>query len=259
MELTLFQVDAFAENLFEGNPAAICPLDEWLPDTLLQQIAEENNLSETAYFVQQGSRYHLRWVTPEAEVDLCGHATLAAAHVLFTHLAYAGETIEFETRSGVLLVAKDGRQYRMSFPASKPEPVDTPALLLKALGLESATVLAAFDYMVVVENQQQVEQIAPDFNLLQQLDLRGVVVTAPGDEVDFVSRCFYPKFQIDEDPVTGSAHCETAPYWAQRLGKTALIAKQLSRRTGRVGCEVQEGRVMLSGSAVDFMRGKCLL
>lgn len=255
MQVKIYQVDAFALNLFEGNPAAVCPLDEWLPEELLQQIAEENNLSETAFFIKEEQGYRLRWFTPEDEVDLCGHATLAAAHVLFQHLGYSNKSVSFYTKSGELEVTRDGSNYSMSFPASLPKPVEAPPELIESLGVTPCKVLAAFDYIVVYENEVQVSNITPDFSLLQKLDLRGVVITAPGNDVDFVSRCFFPKLRVNEDPVTGSAHCELSPYWSEILNKTTLLGKQLSSRTGEVGCEVVGDRVILSGSAVDYMEG----
>lgn len=255
MELTIYQVDAFASQVFEGNPAAVCPLQSWLADELLQKIAEENNLSETAFFVAGENDFLLRWFTPEEEVDLCGHATLAAAHVLFQHLGYAGHCIHFQTRSGELVVEKSEKGYSMDFPASAPEYVEAPSILTNALGVRPTEVLAAFDYVVVLGSEDELRALAPDFTVLSQLDLRGVVVTAPGVDVDFVSRCFFPKLRIDEDPVTGSAHCELAPYWSRKLGKTSLTARQLSKRTGMVACEVIGDRVVLSGNAADYMRG----
>ena len=255
MEIKIYQVDAFADNTFEGNPAAVCPLDEWISDELLQKIAEENNLSETAFFVAEDKGYSLRWFTPEDEVDLCGHATLAAAHVLFQHLGYVKESILFYTKSGTLEVGRSDSGYSMSFPASDPETIDTPAVLEEALGVVPTKTLVAFDYIVVLDSESQVRSISPDFIKLQTLDYRGVVVTAPGDEVDFVSRCFFPKLRVNEDPVTGSAHCELAPYWAAKLSRNKLIGRQLSQRTRMVQCEVIGDRVILVGNAVDYMSG----
>jgi PhzF family phenazine biosynthesis protein len=255
MEIKIFQVDAFANKSFEGNPAAVCPLDEWISDELLQKIAEENNLSETAFFVAEDNGYSLRWFTPEDEVDLCGHATLAAAHVLFQHFSYVKKSILFYTKSGTLEVEKSGVGYSMSFPASDVKSIEIPKGLAEALGVVPTKTLAAFDYIVVLESESQVKSLTPDFVKLQTLDLRGVVVTAPSDEADFVSRCFFPKLSVNEDPVTGSAHCELAPYWANRLGYNKLIGKQLSQRTGIVQCEVIGDRVILLGNAVDYMSG----
>ncbi len=255
MELRIYQVDAFAENVFEGNPAAVCPLDSWLPDEVLQKIAEENNLSETAFFVAENNAFSLRWFTPENEVDLCGHATLATAHVLFTKLDFMGQKIEFQTRSGELVVEKVGARYRMNFPASMPTPVAVPSALVDGLGVTPKQVLSAFDYVVVLQSEAELRSVKPDFAKLSQLDLRGVVITAPGDNVDFVSRCFFPKLKVDEDPVTGSAHCELAPFWSEQLTKTTLVGLQLSKRTGRVECQVEGERVILTGRAADYLQG----
>lgn len=253
MKLTQYQVDAFTRRIFGGNPAAVLPLDTWLPENLLQAIAEENNLSETAFFVPENDGFRLRWFTPVAEVDLCGHATLASAHVLFTHLAHPGDTLRFHTRSGVLTVTREPEGYRMDFPASPPEPCDLPAALVTALGLTPPCVLRAEDYLVVLEHEQDVRTLTPDMHALSMLDRRGVIVTAPGSDCDFVSRFFAPKFGIPEDPVTGSAHCQLTPYWAGRLGKTDLTAKQISRRGGELGCRLKDDRVEITGQAVTFM------
>lgn len=256
MKLNIYQVDAFAEKVFEGNPAAVCPLEEWVSDDVLQKIAEENNLSETAFFTPENQGFKLRWFTPGGEVDLCGHATLAAAYVLYKYLGYSGPEILFSTRSGNLVVRKAAKGLRMDFPASMPEVVQTPDNLVAGLGQVPKEVLAAFDYIAVLDSQDQIENLNPDFSKWLDLDLRGVVATAPGNEVDFVSRCFYPKLRVNEDPVTGSAHCELAPFWGVRLGLKNLKAKQLSKRTGLVECELVEDRVILSGNAVSYMQGQ---
>ncbi|MHB1143447.1 MAG: PhzF family phenazine biosynthesis protein [Thiobacillus sp.] len=256
MKIKQYQVDAFATRAFEGNPAAVCPLESWLDDGLLQAIAEENNLSETAFFVPSEKGFKLRWFTPVKEVDLCGHATLAAAHVLFDILGYAKPVITFETRSGELFVTKKGKQLEMDFPARPPTPCEPPEILAKGLGQRPIEVLAADDYIVVFDNEATIRAITPDLALLGQLDLRCVVITAPGTDVDFVSRVFGPKVGIPEDPVTGSAHCELAPYWANRLGKNILNAKQISKRGGNLVCEVNADRVVLSGCAVTFMEAE---
>jgi len=253
LKLRMFQVDAFADRVFEGNPAAVCPLEDWLDDSLLQAIAEENNLSETAFFVPVGEVYHLRWFTPAAEIDLCGHATLASAHVLFEHLGHAKEEVSFFTRSGELKVARTQSGLRMDFPAAPLHPVEAPPALLAGLGVRPRQVLAAFDYVAVFESEAEVRALTPDFGKFQQLGLRGVVATAPGDEVDFVSRFFVPKLGINEDPVTGSAHCELAPYWSAQLGRQKLNARQVSKRGGSVGCVVEGERVLLFGRAVNYM------
>ena len=259
MKLNIYQVDAFTEKVFEGNPAAVCPLEEWVSDDVLQRIAEENNLSETAFFVPEDRGFKLRWFTPAAEVDLCGHATLAAAYVLYKHLGFSGPEISFRTRSGVLIVKKTEKGLSMDFPASMPEPVEAPDNLVTGLGRKPQEVLAAFDYIVVLESEGEIENLHPDFSKWLDLDLRGVVATAPGEEVDFVSRCFYPKLRVNEDPVTGSAHCELAPYWGKRLGRKNLTAKQLSKRAGLVECALVEDRVILSGNAVSYLQGHIII
>ncbi len=212
MKIRQYQIDAFATRTFEGNPAAVCPLDSWLDDTLLQAIASENNLSETAFFVPCERGFHLRWFTPVAEVDLCGHATLASAHVIFDILGYTKKQIVFETRSGDLVVESSDGLLTMDFPASIPSLCRMPDALVDGLGHAPIEVLAAEDYIAVFESEAIVQSVTPDFSKLEELDLRGVVVTAPGREVDFVSRFFAPKLGVPEDPVTGSAHCELAPY-----------------------------------------------
>lgn len=259
MKIKQYQVDAFATRAFEGNPAAVCPLGSWLDDALLQAIAEENNLSETAFFVPSEKGYRLRWFTPVKEVDLCGHATLATAHILFEKLGYPQPVIRFETRSGDLFVKRNGRQLEMDFPASSLTPCEISAILVEGLGQRPIEVWAAEDYVAVFDSEATVRAITPNQGLLGQLDLRCVVITAPGSEVDFVSRVFGPKFGIPEDPVTGSAHCELAPYWAKRLGKTVLSARQVSRRGGSLACEVKADRVVLTGSAVTFMEAEIAL
>jgi len=256
MKLRQYQVDAFASRVFEGNPAAVVPLASWLDDTLLRAIAGENNLSETAFFIPSQKGFKLRWFTPGAEVDLCGHATLASAHVLFTHLGYSGPVVTFETRSGDLMVERQGQFLVMDFPSRPPTPCAAPQALLGALGRQPVEVLAADDYIVVFDTEDAIRFIEPDYAQLQLIDLRGVAVTAPGREADFVSRFFAPKLGVPEDPVTGSSHCELAPYWASRLGKTDMRARQLSRRGGEMLCRLDGSRVMLSGTAVTFMEGE---
>lgn len=256
MKLRQFQVDAFAGRRFEGNPAAICPLEEWLSDDLMLAIAEENNLSETAFFVPMESAFKLRWFTPVAEVDFCGHATLGSAHVLFDELGYQGQVVVFETRSGEMSVARDGELYVMNFPAQPPQPCSPPKALVEGLGAKPTEVLAADDFVAVYESEAVVQSLAPDLARLCDLDLRGVIATAPGDNKDFVSRFFGPKLGIDEDPVTGSAHCELTPYWSKQLGKNVLHARQISRRGGDVLCEMAGDRVLLKGGAVTFMVGE---
>jgi len=259
LKLKQYQVDAFTDRVFGGNPAAVVPLTLWPDDSLLLSIAEENNLSETAFFVVSGNSFQLRWFTPVAEVDLCGHATLAAAHVIFEHLGYASSVITFETRSGKLFVEKKGRSLAMDFPARPPIHCEMLETLTEGIGQRPIEVLAADDYLAVFDSEETVRSIMANQSLLSQLDLRGVCITAPGTDVDFVSRFFGPKLGIPEDPVTGSAHCELAPYWAKKLGKNILTAKQVSRRGGNITCEVKAGRVILSGTAVTFMVGEIVL
>ena len=254
--LKQYQVDAFAARVFEGNPAAVVPLDAWPDDSLLQAIAEENNLSETAFFAPSPNGFHLRWFTPVAEVDLCGHATLATAHVLFEILGYRQPIITFETRGGELLVERQGSLLVMDFPALLPKPCTTPDLLVESLGCRPVETLAAVNYLCVFESAARVRAIAPDFEKLRHLELQGVIVTTPGRDKDFVSRYFAPKLGIPEDPVTGSAHCELTPYWAARLGKNRLSARQVSRRGGDILCELQGDRVKLAGHAVTFMEAE---
>ncbi len=256
-KLPIYQVDAFAEKLFTGNPAAVCPLKEWLPDETLQAIAEENNLSETAFFVENNDHYHLRWFTPNKEVDLCGHATLAASHVIFNHLGYQGELINFYCKSGNLSVVKSGELLSMNFPADKIERVKPHQSLAEALGIDVKEVYqGTSDIMVILDNEDTLINLNPDFRALKSLSDRGVIVTAPGSNVDFVSRCFYPAVGIDEDPVTGSAHTTMAPYWAGKLSKHSLRATQLSNRSGFVECKLEGERVLLKGKAVTYLIGE---
>ncbi|MDQ6963782.1 MAG: PhzF family phenazine biosynthesis protein [Mariprofundales bacterium] len=256
MKIQLYYVDAFADRLFAGNPAAVCPVDHWLPDAVMQSIAAEINLSETAFFTAVAGGMQIRWFTPACEVQLCGHATLAAAHVLFNHLDYRASQISFQSVSGRLPVVRDGDRLTMDFPAQCPSACPLPTAISVAFSSAPVACLRADDYMVVCADQVDVLSAQPDISLLQQLDLRGVIITAPSCEHDFVSRFFAPKLGIDEDPVTGSAHAQLAPYWAERLGRSTLRAKQLSARGGVVDCEVVGSRVLISGGAVTFMQGE---
>lgn len=257
MQLDIFQVDAFSSETFGGNPAAVCPLDAWLPDATLQRIAAENNVSETAYWVRNGEVFELRWFTPAVEVDLCGHATLAAAWVLFEQLGECRDTLRFSTRSGELRVRREGGRLAMDFPAKQPEAVALPPGLLQALGLQEAEALyRTDDYLVVVEDESIVAGLAPDFAALAAFEVRGVAVTAPARHMDFVSRWFGPRVGVNEDPVTGSAHTSLATYWAQRLGKRSLSAEQGGARKGQLHCEVLDNdRVIISGHAALYLRG----
>ncbi|HGY9626244.1 PhzF family phenazine biosynthesis protein [Pseudomonas juntendi] len=258
MQLEIFQVDAFSATPFGGNPAAVVPLECWLPDETLQRVAEENNLSETAYFVRNGEAFDLRWFTPSVEVDLCGHATLAAAWVLFEQLGEQAAVLRFNTRSGELRVSRgsDGL-LAMDFPAKQPVAVDVPEGLLEALGLNSVrAVYRTDDYVVVIDDAALLEPLAPDFVALGAFDVRGIAVTAPGRGFDFVTRWFGPRVGVNEDPVTGSAHTSLAPYWAERLGKRSLICEQGGRRKGQLWCEVPgNGRVIISGRGALYLRG----
>lgn len=256
MKLPIYQVDAFASEVFEGNPAAVCPLDEWLPDELMQQIAMENNLSETAFFIQQDDRYRLRWFTPTTEVDLCGHATLASAHVLFEHLEYDQKTIRFDSNSGELTVRKEGNQLVMDFPTAKLDKAKPPTFLEEAMGIPAQQLYRDTDYLYVVETEEQVRNLNPDIKGIAKADIRGVIVTAPGKKYDFVSRFFAPAAGVDEDPVTGSAHTMLTQYWSQRLDKDELVGRQVSRRGGTVYCYQKEGRVEISGEACTVIKGE---
>jgi PhzF family phenazine biosynthesis protein len=255
MELTLYQIDAFANKPFEGNPAAICPLKNWLPDDLMQAIAAENNLSETAYFVPTNSGYHVRWFTPLHEVDLCGHATLASAHVIFNYLGNENDEITFESRSGPLTVKRKDDWLEMDFPTQAPEPCPIPDSLRRAFDEAPIECLKREDYIVVFEDEESIVNANPSMAHLNELDLRGVAITAQGKDYDFVTRFFAPKYGINEDPVTGSAFTQLIPYWAEKLEKTQLTAKQISKRGGEVGCVYAGERVKISGKAVKYMVG----
>ena len=253
----IYQVDAFTDHLFGGNPAAVCLLEQWPQDQALQNIAAENNLSETAFLVKNDHGYHIRWFTPAVEVDLCGHATLAAAHVLFHHKDFQQPEICFDSRSGQLMVTRDGGKLTMDFPADPPAPIAEVPGLFESLGITNGLIYKGkTDLMVVVDHEDTVSMLAPDFYQLNKLDVRGIIVTAPGEEVDFVSRFFAPSAGIDEDPVTGSAHCTMTPYWSNRLGKSILQVVQVSPRRGMVKCELVGERVKLTGSAVTYMTGR---
>jgi PhzF family phenazine biosynthesis protein len=252
-------VDAFTSHIFGGNPAMVCPLNEWLPDETLQAIAMENNLSETAFFVKQGDGFHLRWFTPAVEVDLCGHATLASAYVLFEFLEPQREEVTFSTASGDLTVTREGARLALDFPARPPEPIDPCPGLVEALGAPPVEILAARDYLIVYDNEDTVRSLEPDMRALLDIDLFAVIVTAPGRRTDFVSRFFAPAKGVNEDPVTGSAHCTLIPYWAARLGKSQLMARQVSLRGGTLHCEHRGDRVTIAGEAALFLKGQILL
>jgi len=220
--MKIYQVDAFTDTLFAGNPAAVCPLDEWLPDELMQQLGMENNLAETAFFVKQDDgSYHIRWFTPTVEVALCGHATLASAYILFNELGYTDDVIRFQSKSGELIVTRNGDMITLDFPANPPKPIETPEYLMEGLKITSGEVLfGGWDYVVVLDSQEAVEKLDPDFLTLAKVKARGATATAKGNDVDFVSRCFFPQSGINENPVTGSAHQIVTPYGDKELGKT---------------------------------------
>jgi PhzF family phenazine biosynthesis protein len=257
MKIRLFQIDAFTHKLFGGNPAGVCPLDSWLPDTLMQQIAMENNLAETAFFVRNQSGFNIRWFTPEVEVDLCGHATLAAAFVIFNLQLIPGKVVEFGSRSGLLRVTKDGDFLTLDFPVDEYAKVTAPENLVAGMGLRPLeTYKGKTDYMVVYSTADEIEGLNPNLAKISEIPARGIIATAPGKDVDFVSRFFAPQSGIPEDPVTGSAHTTLTPYWAARLGRNELTAKQLSKRRGSLRCRLVGDRVEISGQARFYMTGE---
>ncbi|WDF53849.1 PhzF family phenazine biosynthesis protein [Mucilaginibacter sp. KACC 22063] len=258
MTIPIYQADAFTDKLFGGNPAAICPLTDWLPDDVMQKIAAENNLAETAFFVPTTDGFHLRWFTPELEIDLCGHATLATAHILYTELGYDNPEIKFDTqKAGVLKVTKDGDKYILDFPSRPPFAADEPEGLIAALGgMQPKSILKSRDYFLVYESEKDITDIKPDHAALAKIDAVGIIITAPGIKVDFVSRFFAPAAGVPEDPVTGSAHCNLIPYWAEKLSKNTLHAYQLSARKGELWCELKGDRVLMSGKAVTYLKGE---
>lgn len=256
MEVSQYQVDAFAHSVFEGNPAAVVPLDSWLPDEVMQSIAAENNLAETAFFVPEGEGFRIRWFTPTVEVKLCGHATLASAYVLYEKLGYDKDRVVFESLSGPLAVSREDGLLVLDFPAQPGVVCEPPEALVRGLGVLPAECLASEDYLVVLESERQLVDMVPDQAALMELDLRGVAVTAPGDSKDFVVRFFGPRCGIPEDPVTGSAYTQLAPYWAERLGRNRMAARQISPRGGDVWCELVGERVKIAGSAVLFLEGE---
>lgn len=258
MKQKIYQVDAFADKVFSGNPAAVCPLSDWLSDDLMQQIAMENNLSETVFYVKHDEKVHIRWFTPMAEVDLCGHATLAAAYVLFFLEGHPGDHISFFShRSGELPVHMKGDLLTLNFPSDELKETKLTDELLAAFDISPEFVLKGrSDYLFVFENEGQVEMARPDLRQIAGLDCRGLIITAKGDHVDFVSRFFAPKLGVDEDPVTGSAHTSLIPFWAKRLGKTEMSARQLSRRGGDLYCRYLDDRVEIAGKTKLYLQGE---
>ena len=256
MNLTIYQVDAFTREVFKGNPAAVCPLAEWLDAGLMQKIALENNLSETAFFVRQGDVYELRWFTPTFEIDLCGHATLASAYVLFEILGANEKVLKFQTKSGLMTVEREGDLLALDFPSRPATSCDIPEGLIAAIGKQPQEVLRSRDYLMVYETEEEVRSLAPNFAEILKLDTHAVIVTAKGGDSDFVSRFFAPEVGVFEDPVTGSAHCALIPYWAEKLGKNEFFARQVSARGGELFCELKGDRVRIGGHAVLYLKGE---
>lgn len=260
MELPIYQIDAFTTRLFGGNPAAVVPLEQWLPETTMQAIAAENNLSETAFFVREGHGARIRWFTPLCEVKLCGHATLATAWVWFQYVDTHASEVVFDSLSGPLTVTRAGEMLTLDFPAEACVPMQPVALLIDSLGVTPAECyVAGEDWLVVVDSADTVRELRPQIGIIKQLACRGLIVTAHGDDCDFVSRVFAPRVGIDEDPVTGSTHTRLVPYWANRLGKKQMHARQLSQRSGELFCELRGERVLMSGTAVPYMSGTITL
>ena len=258
---TLYQIDAFTDKIFSGNPAAVVPLDNWISEKYMQSIAMENNLSETAFIVKENKNYSIRWYTPNGEVDLCGHATLASAFTIFNYLEPNLQDIEFISKSGLLTVTKNKNELIMNFPKDIYKSFSKGrAKIQKIIGLNPQNILKGKDdILVILSSQSEVEKLKPNFELLTRLDCRGLVVSAKGEKYDFVSRCFYPKYGVDEDPVTGSAHCLLAPYWSEVLSEKKMSAYQLSYRGGKLICEVEKNRVKLSGTCAPYMIGEIRL
>ncbi|MFP4525637.1 MAG: PhzF family phenazine biosynthesis protein [Bacteroidales bacterium] len=255
MQLPIYQIDAFSDNVFHGNPAAVVILDSWPEDTLLQKIAAENNLSETAFLKAKDQKYEIRWFTPVCEVPLCGHATLASAYLILKELEPQRKDVIFESKSGDLTVKTDDELLCMSFPTSKIEKIDVSYEIIEALHRKPAELYKSDDYMAVFNDEQIIRHMKPDFEAIKTLDARGIIITAPGKNVDFVSRFFAPAIGINEDPVTGSAHTKLAPYWSKRLGKNTLSAVQLSERQGKLICRNYGERVEISGKARIYLKG----
>ena len=256
MPYPIYTVDAFTDKIFGGNPAACCSLSEFLPETVMQKLANENNLSETAFFVKNpDNSYQLRWFTPEVEMDLAGHPTLATAFVIFNELGHHSDTIQFHTKSGVLSVTKNGEWLVMNFPSRMPLACEIPEALLKGFSIPPVKILKSRDYFLVYESQEDIEKVIPNFIFLNKLDSLGIIITAKGNESDFVCRFLVPNSVIGEDPVTGSAHATLIPYWANELNKTELTSIQLSKRKGHIWCGYKGDRVTISGKAVLYMKG----
>lgn len=261
MKLTLYQVDAFTDKIFSGNPAAVVPLKEnWLEKDLMQKIALENNLSETAFYIFKDNIYHIRWFTPEIEVDLCGHATLATGHVLFNHENFTGNEIEFKSRSGLLKIERNNDLLILDFPADEIMDVELTEDIKSGFDIKPIRAIKGIsDYMLIFEKEEQIKNLKYEISEIIKIDSRGIIVTAPGNDVDFVSRYFGPQSGIDEDPVTGSAHTTLTPYWASVLNKTELTARQLSKRGGYLECKLEDNRIKISGEAVTYLIGEIVV
>lgn len=256
MKINLYQVDAFADKLFSGNPAAVCPLEEWLPDEVLQNIAAENNLSETAFFVKQNNYYHLRWFTPTIEVDLCGHATLASGYVLFNILNVDSDEIVFESLSGKLEVSRERDLISLNFPARRPQKIELTNEHLRCINFKPIEAHYHTKLLLLLNSEEEVNNAVADFEVIKLLKSDGLIITATGNEVDFVSRYFAPHAGIPEDPVTGSAHTVLTPFWSKRIGKKRLFARQLSKRGGDLTCEDLGDRIKISGTAILYLKGE---
>ena len=256
--IPIYQVDAFTDKLFSGNPAAVCPLTEWLSDDVMQAIAAENNLSETAFINRSTSPFTIRWFTPTTEVDLCGHATLAAARILFDeYLPKNSKELNFNSRRGLLKTYREDELIYLDFPADFPVVVEEHSLINEGLQEQPLEVLQGKDdYLAIFENEQTIRSLQPNFNVLSELESRGLIVSAPSEQVDFVSRCFFPQMGIDEDPVTGSAHTVMVPYWSERLRKSELQAIQCSSRGGLLTCQLRKDRVLIGGFTVRYLVGQ---
>ncbi len=255
MDIKYYHIDAFTDRVFAGNPAGVCFLDTWVDDPILQSIAAQNNLPETAFLVHAGDHYELRWFTPRVEVDLCGHATLASAFAIFEYVDHEASHVDFQTKSGRLSVRRQGKHLMMDFPSLPPQPCHAPENINEILGIPPEEILMSRDLLVVYEEEEQIRRLKPDMAGVAALDHFAVIVTAPGENCDFVSRFFAPGAGIPEDPVTGSSHCTLIPYWSDRLGKKELHALQLSERGGELFCEDRDERVSIGGRAVTYMSG----
>jgi len=256
MKLKIYQIDAFSSKTFEGNPAAVCPLEEWIDDSLMQKIAAENNLSETVFFVKENDVYHIRWFTTSSEENLCGHATLASAYVLFEIFGYSKETIIFRSKSGILKVSKTDDMYTLNFPLNEVTKIPLEEKFCKAFNIKPSEGYKSMDYLFVFEKEEDIYNLVPNFELIKTFDLRGVIVTAKSSKYDFICRFFDPDCGVPEDPVTGSAFTQLVPYWSKVLNKNEFKAKQVSQRGGEVFAKLQDNRVLISGKAIKYLEGE---